>query len=330
MTRIEQAKSIIKAFADPCDEVIYHYTSAEGLKGIIETSEIQLTNAAFVNDTTECRALRDEKSLFAGSDFSNKHVKDKWQLFMRPSYDDHNNTYIVSFSCGEESLEQWRSYGNFRIGFRAKDLVKPPFNLYRCVYCKEEIKNWIIEKSKLNGWAGDSLDDPAKRAVAFVLIDAASKKYKNKHFMEEREVRLVVTSNHTWGFYPESPSMFEADPPIHYRIHTAYKIPVPYVKLFVEDGSENGQKEEIKETARQMKERKLKEERVRKRNLLPITEVLIGPMLHQKEAKIACEILLKDKGYEKVEVNVSNIPYRGFQCCEDFWVHAIESPVMGK
>jgi hypothetical protein len=35
-------------------------------------------------------------------------------------------------------------------------------------------------------------------------------------------------------------------------------------------------------------------------------------MLHQNEAKIACEILLKDKGYKKTQINTSNIPYRGF------------------
>ena len=47
------------------------------------------------------------------------------------------------------------------------------------------------------------------------------------------------------------------------------------------------------------------------RYLLPIREVLIGPMIHQEEAKFACKILLKDKGYENVKVNVSGIPYRG-------------------
>ena len=61
-----------------------------------------------------------------------------------------------------------------------------------------------------------------------------------------------------------------------------------------------------------MKERKLNEEKIKKKSLLPITEIFIGPMLHQKEAEIACRILLKDKGYEKVKVNVSDIPYRGF------------------
>lgn len=313
MKRIEQYKRLVKAFADPCNSIIYHYTSAEGLKGIIENSDIWLTNATFVNDTTECRALQMEKSLFDGIDFSNKYVADKWRRFIQ--YPDDNNTYIASFSRGKESLEQWRAYGNFRIGFKAKDLVKRRFNLYECVYHKEQIKKWILKKSEVKEWEGDSLNDGSRKGAAFNLIYAASKKYKNKHFKEEREVRLVVISNHTWRpFYSNSPSMFENDPPIHYRTHPIYKIPVPYVKFFIGDEkeSENEQKEEVKETSRQMKERKINEEKNKRRNLLPITEVLIGPMLHQKEAEIACKILLKDKGYENVKVNVSSMPYRGF------------------
>jgi len=311
--RLEQCKRLIKAFADPCRGVIYHYTSAEGLKGIIENSEIWLTNAAFVNDTTECKALQEQKDLFNENDFSNDHVRDKWKYFIR-SPDKGNNTYITSFSSGKESLGQWRAYGNFRIGFKAKDLVKKPFNLYKCVYHKKEIKEWIRKKSMVAEWSGDSLDDLAKRAAAFNLIYAASKKYKDKHFKEEREVRLVVISNHSREFFPNSPSMFENDPPIYYKNHPIYEMPVPYVKFFIGDKKEqeNDQNDKMKETHRQMKERKLNEEKNVKKEILPITEVLIGPMRHQKEAAVACKILLKDNGYEDVKVDVSKMPYRGF------------------
>jgi hypothetical protein len=109
---------------------------------------------------------------------------------------------MASFSSGKESLGQWRAYGNFRIGFKAKDLVKRQFNLYKCIYSKKEIKEWILKKSAIKEWNGDSLDDEAKRAAAFNLIYAAPKKYKNKHFEEEREVRLVVISHYSRGFYP--------------------------------------------------------------------------------------------------------------------------------
>jgi len=156
--------------------------------------------------------------------------------------------------------------------------------------------------------------DILKRAAAFNLIYAASRKYKNKHFKDEQEVRLMTTSHHTWGLYTNSSSMFEDDSPIHYRTHSAYNMPVPYVKFFIEDveTQKNKQTAVAQETSVQMKERKLSEERNKKRLLLPITEILIGPMIHQKKAETACKILLKDKGYEDVVVKISDIPYRGF------------------
>jgi hypothetical protein len=302
----------MSAFADPIDEVIYHYTSAEGLRGIIENSEIWLTNVSFVNDMTECKALQEEKILFDDNDFTNKLVRDCWKDFVDYSHNDYD-TYIASFSRGDESLDQWRGYGNFRIGFEPNNLISPYSNLYSCVYSKDEIKNWILAKEKVKEWEGESLNDEYKWGAAFNLIYAASKKYKNAYFEKEREVRLIAVSHHTWEPYPNSPSMYEKGPPIHYRDHPVFKVPIPYVKFFRDDGEPKDNTDLIlSETSKQMKGRKLDEETTKKKGLLPITEILIGPMLHQKEAEIACEILLKDKGYEKVKVKVSVIPYRGF------------------
>lgn len=67
--KLNQFNNLMAAFADPIDDVIYHYTTDEGLRGIIENSELWLTNTAFVNDTTECKALQQEKDVFTESDF---------------------------------------------------------------------------------------------------------------------------------------------------------------------------------------------------------------------------------------------------------------------
>ena len=55
---IEQYKSLINVFADPCDDTIYHYTSSEGIRGIIGKSELWLSNAIFFNYTAESNALQ--------------------------------------------------------------------------------------------------------------------------------------------------------------------------------------------------------------------------------------------------------------------------------
>jgi hypothetical protein len=124
----------------------------------------------------------------------------------------------------------------------------------------------------------------------------------------EKEIRLVATSHHNWG-YLNSPEMHEDDLPIHFRPHHLCGF-VPYLKFFIERKS-NSRPQGTKETERQMKERKLNEEGAKQRKLLPIKEVIVGPMAHQKEAKTACEILLSERGYKQVKVEVSDIPYRG-------------------
>ena len=310
--KIKQFRKLIKAFADQCEDVVYHYTSSNGLKGILENSELWLTNTAFVNDTKECNALREVSIPFTDANITRSEVIDAWNLYLKHS--STNDTYIASFSRGEESLAQWRSYGNFRIGFDAKKLNRDPFNLYQCVYSEKKIIKWISEKSNLKEWQADLLGGTLSRAAAYNLIDAASRKYKSYHFKNEYEVRLVVLSNHSWGAFINSPSMFEDDPPIYYRNYPGYNFPIPYVKFIVTDKNEppGAQGESSQESPIEMKRRKLKEEQNIPRKLLPITELLVGPMLHQKEAKLACEILLKDKGYMNVVVETSEIPYRGF------------------
>ena len=49
-----------------------------------------------------------------------------------------------------------------------------------------------------------------------------------------------------------------------------------------------------------------------KRALLPIQEIWIGPTPRKEETRLACEILLREKGYKKVSINISEIPYRRF------------------
>jgi len=66
-----------------------------------------------------------------------------------------------------------------------------------------------------------------------------------------------------------------------------------------------------RKTPTQWKRRRLRAEDEAGRDLLPITEIVIGPMTRGEEAKLACEIMLKEKGYKDVPVQVSNIPYRG-------------------
>ncbi len=306
--KYDQLKRLIQAFSQPYRGSIYHYTSADGVSGIIDKHEIWMSNTAFMNDTTELKMLQNAQVIFKDGDFTNDAVRFEWHEMLKRQ-DRYIDYYMASFSREKDLLEQWRAYGNFCIGFDAKKLsVRRHVFLYSCLYTDNDIRRWILKQEKIDEWKGLT-DSEQKTNAAYNLFGVASMKYKNKHFKSEREVRLIATSHHNW-FFPNTPETYEDDLPIHFRRHPVYGFPVPYVKFFIEQDS-NDKTKRVKETEKQMKGRKLKEEGIKERKLLPITEVIVGPMAHQKEAKAGCEILLAERGYKNVRVNVSSIPYRG-------------------
>jgi len=313
---LSQYTELIEMFGDPfkIDQTVYHYTSAEGLKGIIENGEIWLTNTAFVNDTTECRAFWDlPKHEVLGTDpFKNKgYAEECWDDFQRCPLRE-NNEYIASFSESKDSLSQFHMYGGYCIGFDVSRLARRGFWLHRCVYTSQEIRAWIREKFSLEQWNGVSLDAQAKRAAAFYLFTAAPVKYKNAHYKTEREVRLFSVSTPDLR-EATTRQVTERQPPVHFRDHRTYALPVPYVKFFPTDHTDEDDRSDLAfdETPAATRMRRLEREKGRPRGLLPVTEVRIGPMMHQKEAKVACEILLQTTGYEDVKVEAVEIPYRG-------------------
>ena len=80
----QQYCNLMESFHDPCDGMIYHYTSPQSFYGIIESGEIWLTNTEFVNDVTECKALLNEANLFKEHELKfNPSVQSRWQEFLR-------------------------------------------------------------------------------------------------------------------------------------------------------------------------------------------------------------------------------------------------------
>ena len=310
--KYEHLKKLIQAFSEPYEGTVYHYTGADGISGIIDKHEIWMSNTAFMNDTTELKALENDAGI-KDNDFTNDAVKKEWRRMTdRTGVNEmtQSDYYMASFSKKPDSLEQWRAYGNFCIGFEAGKLaiIRRKIFLYECLYTEDELRKWILAKERIPEW--NSLpDDEQRDNAAYNLVHVAPMKYKNKHFSTEEEIRLVATSRHNWG-YLNSPGTHEDDLPIHFRPHRLYGFPLPYLKFFIERKS-NNRPQGTQETETQMKERKLNEEAAKQRELLPIAEVIVGPMAYQREAKTACEILLSERGYKQVTVRVSDIPYRG-------------------
>lgn len=142
--KYEQLKRLIQAFSEPYRGTVYHYTSADGITGIIDKHEIWMSNTAFMNDTTELNMLQNANALFKDSDFRNDAVKQEWhEMLERQWLREKRQTdyYMASFSKQKDSLEQWRAYGNFCIGFDARKLaVRKRVFLYGCLYTENDIR----------------------------------------------------------------------------------------------------------------------------------------------------------------------------------------------
>ena len=322
-------KKLIDKIKDRVTGTICHYTGIEGFKGIIKSKEIWMTNALFVNDRTELRTSLAGKDDFNDVNFTNPGLFDVFknipklfgafennpQKFESKDVEDY---YLASFSRDDNSLDQFRAYGNYCIGFDVRKLKKNTFSLFRCVYKNSDLKKWIIRKDKLKEWKNSYLNNTEGehyKKVAFSWINfACQAKSKNKHYKSEKEIRLLAVSNSSWGSYTNSPEMYCDQPAIYFRDHNMFNTPIPYVKFFIPKKSitrkELGKK--VKNKSRfdtKQLIRKMEEEQGRE--LLPIDKVIIGPMQHQEEEVYATKLFLLENGYDKVSVIPSDIPFRG-------------------
>jgi hypothetical protein len=295
---------------------IYHYTKAEGFKGIIETNEIWMTNARFVNDKTELKASIEGSDIFNDIRFENAEFNKFKSSSREVNLDDY---YLASFSKStkENSLAQFRAYGNYCIGFDAKKLNNNKSSLYKCVYSIIDIKKWIVRKDKLKEWKNECFEGEEckyHRLIAFSdVLSARFGKLKNRYYESEKEVRLVAVSSVSWEF-PNSPELYCEESAIYFRYDDFFNVPVPYVKFFIP--KKQIDIEELEELVRGKSQIETKQiiknlEMKRERELLPINEVIIGPMQYQEEVLRATKIFLLENGYDEVNVRLSDIPFRG-------------------
>ncbi len=128
VARLEEQESLSNSAASP----LYHYTTAEGFMGILESKELWATNILFLNDTSE---LVDAIKLFT-SELETNPLKlgerTGWlQTLILPNLEtapvDH---FVVSFCEHGDLLSQWRAYGargsGYSLGFEPSALTRNP------------------------------------------------------------------------------------------------------------------------------------------------------------------------------------------------------------
>lgn len=197
-------------------DVIYHYTDANGLIGILRSSTIRASEALFLNDSSEIRYSlgrvldRIDKAIDRevnrkGS--PNVETLEIMKYFLRELNDlsgqDCLPPVYVSCFCGDgDLLSQWRGYGGgqgFAIGFNKEKLARSAsfcaasegVKLVRVTYGSSSdgtINDTInVDREFAGGFSGEPARDHIMRNVLPLLAQI-----KDPSFQEEDEYRLVL------------------------------------------------------------------------------------------------------------------------------------------
>jgi hypothetical protein len=302
----------------PPDGSLYHYTNAEGLKGIIENNELWATSAYFLNDSAEItygygvlkealdnwiadNPLQDNSLALAfAQDFRKSFGEDLLNM------DIIKLIYLACFCEHDNLLSQWRTYGQsggYSVGFKFSSSMfvegcKAEPNSYSAVWTKV-----IYDRTDQLNKCRDILDavlpifndDEIAEAVRFVdshptMANSGIRKvledmlveeivaFKNVAFRDEREWRIVVRQRESVKQAADDGG--KAPTVIHFRVSRGAL--VPFVKLIPSD---DGGK-------------------------LPIACLRIGPSIDKTPAVMALSLMLAKNGYGNAFVEGSDIPVR--------------------
>lgn len=121
-----------KSHRSRAPEHVYHYTSAEGLYGILESNAVWAADCRFLNDTSESQVgVAKARDISRSRRFSTRdqHLVSFYRqlsTFMRRESPEPN--FIFSLSERDDDLTQWRTYANdglgFTIGFSSEKLLE--------------------------------------------------------------------------------------------------------------------------------------------------------------------------------------------------------------
>ena len=198
------------------DDFLYHYTTPDGLIGIVEKRTLWATDVFYLNDSEEF-ALGIQIARDYMKDLKEKAKSEptvgrlEWLLneFKGIGPLRKKTVYVSSLSVEDDQLSQWRAYcrgGGFAIGFKVGRLKKlatdQSFVLEQCIYEPQEQSQLITGAvdSIAGAWLNSSAPWPEQTGegprfeISLKLVHKLSRlspMLKNQAFLEEKEYRLI-------------------------------------------------------------------------------------------------------------------------------------------
>jgi hypothetical protein len=192
-----------------CPATVYHYTTAEGLRGIVQEATLRATNFSFLNDPSEVQYGRDlALALLEDAITSTPLARRNLIEHTRNALQDKvlSESYVSCFTELSDDLGQWRAYGSlaaerYCIGFDGHELAgifgsRPGGRFVEILYkpaAQEELLGSLLSRAwtyvEKAGIAVDGWPDFA-RVIAGTIASRLAE-LKNPAYAAEAEWRII-------------------------------------------------------------------------------------------------------------------------------------------
>ena len=276
------------------DELMYHYTSADGLMGIIGKEHVKLrfTKYSVLNDTQEGKILKD-RYIAVCNELSEKgiidnEVKEAFMEAIENPIQNYTHTlkdekgtiiekgnyniedmFICSFSRKQDSLSMWNYYvknGGYQgYNIKIRCPIQKDIRAFRVEYSDENLKEVMtrcaerINERRETEKQYRSLLNMLRHYLGFCRLI-----HKSEYFEHEEEVRLILTA--------------EDAEKRKCKFREKNGVLMPYI------------------------ERDFDKEILQK--------ITVGPLIEREVAKENLELYLENNEYENVEIDYSKAPIR--------------------
>lgn len=281
-------------------DLLFHYTNAQGLVGILETSRLWATNYRFLNDSSE---IKYGAALFEAvrSEYAERTSNPVVAEFLRRAqvtsnaFDGMFDVYVSCFCARDNLLNQWRAYAGtgggyaLAIGSREMQMRRRPnqpdqIHFLRKVVYDEPLQRDIVgqilssaiqalEESKMT-LEEESTNQFIAKCCQFVRDETAEYLMCFKHpaYAVEEEWRLCHVVEPRLAAH-----MLFRNGPFGLTPYVALD-PTPMAGVYTDK--------------------------------IPLHQVRFGPTVDPENAKYALGLLLQTKGYWQTKVEGSDLPVR--------------------
>ncbi len=192
--------------------ILYHYTDARGLHGIIQSKQIWATSYRFMSDAREFEYgfdliskvypsvdISDPRSL--PPDFAEKLQESNFAELIRNWKKVYNfdGLFLASFSADGDSLGQWRGYAGlhsgYSLGFSSSDLISIDSETHLVICCYNEEQQKTELKTLIDRYLPAAKTIMRLRPMTPLICWPSQQRPPKKYpcFVQDLSIRLLKT-----------------------------------------------------------------------------------------------------------------------------------------